>query len=138
MYSKSAIILYTVVHVNNSFVFSSFKVGNLNSVKDSVPDKLCSRVVYKFSCAGCSARYVGETSQHFTTRVREHLSMDRVSRVYKHLQNSDKCRNLFSEKNFIILGSASTVFHLKIKEALHIIYTMATSISQQGNFLCQF
>ena len=99
---------------------SSFKVGNLFSVKDSVPDKLRSRVVYKFSCAGCSARYVGETSRHFTTRVREHLSTDRVSHVYKHLQNSDKCRNLCTEKNFIILDSASTVFQLKIKEALHI------------------
>ena len=43
-------------------VFSSFKVGNLFSVKDSVPDKLCSCVVYKFSCAGCGACYVGETT----------------------------------------------------------------------------
>ena len=33
-------------------VFSYFKVGNLFSVKDSFPNKLRSRVVYKFSCAG--------------------------------------------------------------------------------------
>ena len=40
--------------------------------------------------------------------------------VYKHLQNSDKCQNLSTEKNFIILDSVSTVFQLKIKEALYI------------------
>ena len=39
-------------------VFFSFKVGNLFSIKDSVPDKLRSSVVYKLSCAGCSVRYI--------------------------------------------------------------------------------
>ena len=45
--------------LNVKFVFSSFKVGNLFSVKDSVPDKFRSRIVCNISCAGCSARYVG-------------------------------------------------------------------------------
>ena len=40
--------------------------------------------------------------------------------VHKHLQNSDKGRNLCTEKNIVMLDSASTVFQLKIKEALHI------------------
>ena len=26
----------------------------------------------KFSCAGCSACYIGETNRHFATRIREH------------------------------------------------------------------
>ena len=38
-------------------------------VKDSVPNSLCSLVVYKFSCAGCGACYVGESARHFSTRV---------------------------------------------------------------------
>ena len=42
-------------------VFSSFKIGNLFSVKDPVPDGLRSRVVYKFVGAGCNACYVDET-----------------------------------------------------------------------------
>ena len=43
------------------------------SVKDPVPFDLRSRVVYKFLCAGCNASYIGETSRHLSTRVREHL-----------------------------------------------------------------
>ena len=89
-------------------------------MKDSVPNKLRSRVVYKFSCADCSARYVSETFRHFTTREREHLSSDRNSHVFKHMQSSEICRNLCTEDCFTILDSAPSVFHLKIKEAFHI------------------
>ncbi|CAH3190323.1 unnamed protein product [Porites lobata] len=44
---------------------------NLFNVKDAVPEGLRTRVVYKFSCASCNAGYVGETSRHFSTLVRE-------------------------------------------------------------------
>ena len=53
-------------------VFSCFKIGNLFGVKDPIPGGLPSRVVYKFACAGCNACYVGETTRHFSTRLREH------------------------------------------------------------------
>lgn len=33
--------------------------------------------------------YVGETSQHFSSRVHENLSPDRSSHVFKHSQNAD-------------------------------------------------
>ena len=42
--------------------FSSFKVGSMLSVKDPVPLDGRSRVIYKFSCAGCNACYAGQTS----------------------------------------------------------------------------
>ena len=62
-------------------VFSSFKIGKLFSVKDPIPGGLRLRVVYKFACAGCNACYVGETTRHFSTRVREHLVTDKASRI---------------------------------------------------------
>ena len=71
-------------------VFSSFKIGNLFGVKDPIPGGLRSRVVYKFACAGCNACYVGETTRHFSTRVREHLVSDRASHIFKHLENSEQ------------------------------------------------
>ena len=58
------------------------KLRNLFSVKDSVPPGLRSRVVYKFSCAGCNASYIGETTRHICTRVREHLLSDKTSHNY--------------------------------------------------------
>ena len=77
-------------------VFSSFKIGKLFSVKDPIPGGLRSRVVYKFACAGCNACYVGETTRHFSTRVREHLVSDKASHIFKHQQNSEHCRALCS------------------------------------------
>ena len=36
-------------------VFTTFKLRNIFSVKDSVPRELRSRVIYKFTCACCNA-----------------------------------------------------------------------------------
>ena len=73
-------------------VFTTFKLRNLFSVKDSVPRELRSRVIYKFTCASCNACYIGETGRHFSTRVREHLSSDKSSHIFKHLLSSERCR----------------------------------------------
>ena len=53
--------------------FTTFKIKNLFNVKDAVPEGLRTKVVYKFSCASCNACYVGDTSRHLSTRVREHF-----------------------------------------------------------------
>ena len=67
-------------------VSTTFKIKNLFNVNDAVSEGLRTRVVYKFSCASCNACYGGETSQHFSTRVREHLLSDRSLNVL------DTCR----------------------------------------------
>ena len=101
-------------------VFSSFKVGTMFSVKDPVPLDLRSRVVYKFSCAGCNACYIGETSRHLSTRVSEHLSRDKNSHVYQHLRQSQACRRLANENWFSIVDCAPNKLQLILKEAMHI------------------
>ena len=101
-------------------VFSSLKIGNLFGLKDPIPGGLRSRVVYKFACVGCNASYVGETTRHFSTRVREHLVSDRASHIFKHLKNSEHCCALCSVDCFHILDHAPTTFQLKTKEAFHI------------------
>ena len=87
-------------------------------------------MVSKFVCAGCNACYVGETCQHFSRRVREHLVIDRASHIFKHLKDSAHCRALCSDDNFHVLGHASTGFQLKIKEAIH-IQREQSSLNQQ-------
>ena len=77
-------------------------------------------VLYTSLHAGCNACYVGETTRHFSTRVREHLVSDRASHIFKHLENSKHCHDLCSVDCFHILDHASTTFQLKIKEAFHI------------------
>ena len=93
-------------------VFTTFKLRNLFSVKDSVPRELRSRVIYKFTCACCNACYIGETGRHFSTRVREHLSSDKSSHIFKHLLSSERCRQSCSADCFEILDSALLNFNL--------------------------
>ena len=106
--------------VDIKLVFSTFKIKNLFNVKDSLPDRLRMRVVYKFSCASCNACYIGETSRHFATRVREHLPSDRSSHVFKHLQSSESCRISCSADCFTVLDSTTTKFQVKLKESMYI------------------
>ena len=63
-------------------------------VKDPIPRWLRACVVEKFLCAGCNACYVGETSRHLSTRVREHLVCDRASHIFRHLENSQQCYSI--------------------------------------------
>ena len=89
-------------------------------VKEPIPGGLRSRVVYKFTCAGCNACYVGETVRLFSTRVKGHLASDSASHIFQHVQNSEHCRALCSADCFHVLDHASTSFQLKIKETIHI------------------
>ena len=60
-------------------MFTPFKIKSWFGAKDPIPAGLRSRVVYKFSCAGCNACYIGETNRHFATRIREPLASDKHS-----------------------------------------------------------
>ena len=112
---------YCKADLDVKLVFSTFKLRNTFSVKDSVPQGLRSRVVYKFSCAGCNASYIGETTRHLCTRAREHLLSDKSAHVYRHLQSSRAaCHDSCNTECFTILDSAASKFQIKIKEALHI------------------
>jgi len=105
------------------------------SFKDPIPAGLRSRIIYKFSCAGCSACYIGETNIHFATYIREHPASDKHSHILKHFRGSQNCRSLCSEDCFKIIDSASTSFQLKIKEAMHILWEQP-SINSQVKHLC--
>ena len=89
-------------------------------IPNAVPEGLHTRVVYKFSCASCNACYVGGTSRHFSTRVREQLLSDRSSNVFKHLQSSEFCRASCTPDCFEILDSAATKYQVKLKESMFI------------------
>jgi len=70
------LVQHYCTNIEIKLAFSSFKIVSMFSVKDPIPLDLRSHVVYKFTCAGCNACYIGETSQHLSTRILEHLSRD--------------------------------------------------------------
>ena len=101
-------------------MFTPFKISKFFSNKDSVTSALRSNLIYNFSCAGCNACYIGETERHLTTRINEHLFTDKKSHIYKHLQESESCKELANNDCFSILDYAKTSYQRKIKEALYI------------------
>ena len=55
---------YCKADLDIKLAFSTFKVRNVFSSNDSVPYSFRSRVVYQFTCAGCNACYIGDTTRH--------------------------------------------------------------------------
>ena len=102
--------------------FSSFKIGSMFSAKDRLPLLSRSHVVYKFTCAGCNACYVGETRRHLNVRIAEHFS-SKGSNIYKHLQESPLCKEKCSIGDFSVIDSARTDVQLKFKESIHILWS---------------
>ena len=63
-------------------IYKTFKVTNYFQLKSKTPVALCSNVVYKFSCScNTNKTYIGMSSRHLITRVREHQN-------FKSLQDS--------------------------------------------------
>ena len=100
--------------------FTLIKLSSFLSLKDKVSDDLISHVVYKFTCAGCNASYIGNTTRYFTTRIKEHLNSDKNSHVFKHLQSSSSCKEKCSNKCFKIIDRAPTNYSLRVKESIWI------------------
>ena len=104
--------------IDIKLIFIPFKVGQYFSAKCQIPKMLTSRVVYKFTCANCNVCYIGETARHLCVRVNEHLTSDKKSAIYKHLQSNISCMSACSEQCFSIIDSAPTKHQLRIKESL--------------------
>lgn len=109
------------------------RIGTRFQVKDRLPKSLASNVVYHFTCGGCNATYVGQTTRHFAVRCADHLGVSartggRIhpttpSQVHQHLTSSGHACN---NSNFKIIDSAIYSSQLKIKEALHILFQRPT------------
>ena len=87
----------------------------LPSLKSRVSDVFQSHVVYRLTCSGCNASYVGQTTRHLTTRLREHGRPR--SKVGQHLL---ECNELIENVQFKIIDKSDNVPKLLTLEALHI------------------
>ena len=107
--------------LNIRIVLTALKAADMFNVKDPIPKSLKSFVVYKFVCPGCNTCYIGETTRHLSTSIKEHLKTDKKSHIFAHLVNNETCVALSTENCFEIIHSASTPFRSKLKEAMYII-----------------
>ena len=102
-----------------------FTIGSFFNFKDRLPSELMSGVVYKFSCGGCNASYIGCTRQRFKARVCQHIGRsDRTNAIlsspsYSEPRNhSTTCNGEITSSNFSILDSSSS--NLFTLESLYI------------------
>ncbi len=93
---------------------------------------------YKFSCAGCNVCSIGETSRHLSTRVREHLSRDRNSHIFQHLQQSEACRRLSSNNCFSIMDTAPNRLQLILRGCMHPLGKPQVELAAQTCWLNSF
>ena len=72
------------------------------SLKPPVEKMIRSGIVYKITCPRCTACYVGQSSRHLQTRIREHTK--NPGPVKTHLRN---CNTTITEEHIDILASTS-------------------------------
>ena len=117
---QSLIKDFCLPETNIRLIFTACKVGQYFSLKDPIPLNLKSWVVYKFTCAGCNASYIGQTTRHLSVRMNEHLKADKNSHVYRHINDNENviCQLSNDQTSFQVIDSANSEYRLKIKEAL--------------------
>jgi len=108
---------------------SNNRLRNFFSFKDKIPLSVRSHVLYRYTCDGCKAIYIGKTRRHYGVRVFEHLGISlRTGATYTFNNNNGnntailnhinrtKCKG--RQENFRIIGSSNTDILLCIKETL--------------------
>jgi len=107
-------------------IFPSFK-------KDVLPITNANSVIYKYNCS-CDENYIGRTTQRLDVRMRQHVPLKLQnailtrtsglsaveSAIGQHLIENSECARGFGIDRFEILHKASTLFQLKVLEALSI------------------
>ena len=92
--------LFKEKDLNLVILFKTFKVSNYFRLKDLTPVSLMSNIVYKFNCpVDQDMSYIGMTTRHLITRVKEHKSR-KCSAIFEHFKNCT-CKENFSDDNFL-------------------------------------
>ena len=96
-------------NVKGRVAYNTKKSQSFFSNKDKIPTALRSNLVYQFSCGNdCDRIYIGETSRHLATRVKEHLSgrptPSEVS-LHQHVATPEKFKILLLSKHPLIAES---------------------------------
>ena len=101
-------------------VFTSFKVASYFSLKCQTPYPYRSNVVYQFKCQrDADTSYIGETTRHLSTRVKEHLKYEKTSQVYIHVSQCQECQNAnLGVSNFSLLKKCRTEYESRIHESI--------------------
>ena len=117
---------YTTLDVKTVFV-NNYTISSFFKTKDKIPISLCSSVVYNYTCGGCNASYIGNTTRNLSMRISEHrglsyrtgriLKTPMISSIREHSLEHD---HIIDKVNFKVLDSSSHDNDLLILESLWI------------------
>ena len=141
------------------FVYTTSRAFRLP--KDVLPTPHSSNIIYLFECRNCEARYVGKTSQHLITRIKQHVpryllmsgnaqegqehrkrgrpprqkvNHQHSSAIAQHLVDNAKCRNTYSDSDFSVLTHARSNCHLNVLESVY-IHHLNPELCKQKSFV---
>ena len=111
-------------------VFTSFKIGQAFSTKDSVPSSLKSNVVYQFKCAGCSACYIALNYLHEAVVLTTQSGGPIMSRSHYHTsRSSSRCNNISSiDIDIVFSNNIWILYNLRQSNNIWILYNLRQSI----------
>ena len=115
---------------NIRFILCNRKsIGSIFPVKESLPARLCSNIIYQFTCENCSSSYVGSSTRTLHERVSEHLgksfltgstlSSPKHSSIREH---SSRNKHPMRADNFKIIGRSMPSDHIRLLESVYIRY----------------
>ena len=116
----------TIRFCNLKVVFrSQRKLNTLFRFKDSLNKKICSFLVYRYTCSNCNVTYYGKTYRHFFTRAAEHMGISNLTgKRLKNIKDSAvsdhllQCNCAIDFDPFDILATDVSKFNLLVKESL--------------------
>ena len=105
---------------------SGCTIGDLFRFKDRLPESCMSHFIYKYTCEGCNAFYIGKSYRQFKVRVFEHLGISyRTNSLLVRPPHSDIREHCHTEdhpmrqSNFSIIDTCRFKSDLLTLESLH-------------------
>ena len=132
--NKFSKIIKDQLDVKINPIYKSFKVGSYFKLKSCTPLALCSNVVYQFKCScDTNQTYIGMSSRHLGTRVKEHLNFrnKQKSSIKDHIQSCSICsKTKIGLDSFKIIRKCRSDYDTKIHKAL-LIKKHSPSLNRQ-------
>ena len=114
--SLKSLIAKAYYQVDVKIVFKTTnRIANLFHVKDTIPKRLISNVIYGVYCTECTAFYVGKTKRHLSKRFQEHKDIKKITAVSAHMIESNHDVKFDDVK---VISRGSYDLELLIKETL--------------------
>ena len=106
-------------------------IGDLFGFKDKLPLRCMSHFIYKYTCEGCNAFYIGKSYRQYKVRVFEHLGKSfRTGNLLGKPKYSDIREHCLAEDHPVKLSNFSIIDRCRFKNDLPILESLHQKIKK--------